>query len=298
MLMAFLAACQRQQNAAQSAPESASISEKPLIAVSILPHAWFVERIAAGAEGEPLVDTLVLAGPGQNPHSFELSPGQLEALSRSSVWVLSGTEFEISLRPKIENLFKTLVIRDGTKGVKFRHLEEAHSEHLSGEIGIDRHTWLGQEPAEILAAHIRDELSRMDADNAAQYQKNYENLVAEIKAEFAALREKLFPLSGKPVFVYHPAFGYFLDEFNIRQEAVETGGKEPGPRALNALIEQAQLEKPAAVFVQAQFPVSTVETIARAAGAEVIALDPLERDWLANIREMGAALERSAQRHE
>jgi zinc transport system substrate-binding protein len=96
------------------------------------------------------------------------------------------------------------------------------------------------------------------------------------------------------VFVYHPAFGYFLDEFNIRQEAVETGGKEPGPRALNALIEKIRREKPAAIFVQAQFPAAAAKTVAEATGADVVALDPLSRDWLENIRVMGEALKRSA----
>jgi zinc transport system substrate-binding protein len=65
----------------------------------------------------------------------------------------------------------------------------------------------------------------LDKDNAGLYERNYQELVAKIDAEFESLRREFAPLSEKPVFVYHPAFGYFLDEFNIRQEAVETGGR-------------------------------------------------------------------------
>ncbi|MDR2446119.1 MAG: zinc ABC transporter substrate-binding protein [Treponema sp.] len=266
-----------------------SSSTKPVIAVSILPQAWFVEQIARGSGAA--FEILTLAGPGQNPHTFEPSPKQLEALARAKVWTLSGSEFEISLRPKVEKLFKNLVIVDGTQGVRFRTLEPG----VAGEDGgIDRHSWLGREPAKILAAHIRDQFSLFDKDNAELYERNYQELVAKIDAEFESLRLELAPLSGKPVFVYHPAFGYFLDEFNIRQEAVETGGKEPGPRALNALIEKAGREKPAAIFVQAQFPSATAKTVADATGSDVVALDPLSRDWLENIRVMGEALKRSA----
>jgi zinc transport system substrate-binding protein len=93
--------------------------------------------------------------------------------------------------------------------------------------------------------------------------------------------------------VYHPAFGYFLDDFGIKQEAVETGGREPTPRQLGALIAKAKAEKVQVIFVQAQFPVESARTAARAAGAELVSLDPLSGDWLANIRVMGEALARS-----
>jgi zinc transport system substrate-binding protein len=92
--------------------------------------------------------------------------------------------------------------------------------------------------------------------------------------------------------VYHPAFGYFLDEFGIIQEAVETGGKEPTPRQLGRLIEKARAEKVKVIFVQAQFPAESARTAAAAAGAELVSLDPLAPDWLANISVMGEALKR------
>jgi zinc transport system substrate-binding protein len=95
------------------------LAEAPLIAVSILPQAWFVTRI--GGEN---VRTLVLAGPGQNPHSYEPTPRQINDLAKARAWILSGAEFEITLRPKIESLFPALPVIDGTAGVTFRTLED------------------------------------------------------------------------------------------------------------------------------------------------------------------------------
>jgi zinc transport system substrate-binding protein len=265
----------------------------PLVAVSIPPQAWFVSRIA----GEK-ARTIILVGPGQNPHNYEPSPRQIYDLGEAGVWILSGTEFEISLRPKIAALFPGLYIVDGTEGVDFRTLEahdedeDVHDEHSSLE--IDRHTWLGSGPAKILAAHIRDALSLIDPASAAYYAEQYEALVREIDNEFALLRLDLAPLKGRSVFVYHPSFGYFFDEFGIHQEAVETGGKEPGPRDLNRLLEKVKQEQAAALFVQAQFPVNAARTVAAAAGAELVSIDPLAQDWLANIRYMGEALKKAA----
>jgi zinc transport system substrate-binding protein len=270
-------------------------SGEPLIAVSILPQEWFVSRI-----GGERVRTLALAGPGQNPHNYEPTPKQLSSLAKAGAWILSGAEFEISLRPKIERLFPALRIVDGTAGVTFRKLEDHYDDDdhssptphspLPTPHNIDRHTWLGSEPAKILAAHICDTLSAIDSAGADYYAENCKALLQDIDNEFAALRHELAPLWGSNVFVYHPSFGYFLDEFGITQQAVETGGKSPGPRELSRLIALAKQERPAAIFVQAQFPVSAAKTVADAVGAELISLDPLAPDWLANIRRMGEAL--------
>jgi zinc transport system substrate-binding protein len=271
-------------------PHNAQTPAEKTIAVSIVPQEWFVSRIAGGR-----ARTLVLAGQGQNPHNYEPSPKQIRGLAGAGAWILSGAEFEISLRPKIAKLFPRLPIIDGTDGVVFRTLEP-HDDHkdAASALEIDRHTWLGAAPAKILAAHIRDALCMLDPAGAAQYAAHYETLARDIDAEFDALRPELAPLVGRSVFVYHPSFGYFLDEFGIRQEAVETGGKEPGPRDLNRLIALARRENAAAIFVQAQFPVTAAKTVAAAAGAELISLDPLAPDWLANIRLMGQALKRAA----
>ena len=270
--------------------QSAS-QEGLLIAVSIPPQEWFVNRIAGDK-----VHTMVLAGSGHNPHSYEPSPMQIQHLASAGAWILSGSEFEISLKPKVAALFPNLLIIDGTEGVKFRTLEDHDDDEddEDGHDGIDRHTWLGREPAKILASHIRDTLSILDGANASYYHEQCEIILMLIDDEFDKLKIELAPLHGMSVFVYHPSFGYFLDEFGIRQEAVETGGKEPGPRELSRLLVKLEEEQAAAVFVQAQFPVSAARTLADAAGAELIALDPLAGDWIENIRRMGQALHRAA----
>jgi zinc transport system substrate-binding protein len=276
---------------------------RPLIALSILPQNYFVRRI-----GGDLIGTVVLAGPGQNPHNYEPSPRQMSGLAKADAWILSGAEFEISLKPKIAGAFPALKIIDGTEGVSFRFLEgHDHDESPgpreagaspstpdSSSLELDRHSWLGLEPAKIMAAHVRDLLCAADGEHADLYRRNCEELFADMDREFEKLRKDLAPLKGEAVFVYHPSFGYFLDEFGIRQEAVETGGKEPTPRRLGELIEKARKEKVKAIFVQAQFPVESAEAAARAIGAELVGLDPLAEDWLANIARMGAALSGAA----
>jgi zinc transport system substrate-binding protein len=267
-------------------------SPGPAAVVSILPQRWFAGRIAGGR-----LPVVVLVGPGQNPHNYEPSPKQMGDLAGAAFWLLSGTEFETGLKPKIAALFPGLLIIDGTEGVRFRTLEEHADEEEDEDEAhagdIDRHTWLGSGPAKIMAAHILYALIDLDPSGAALYRTNYEALLRDIDAEYDTLRAELAPLRGRTVLVYHPSFGYFLDEFGLIQEAVETGGKEPTPRMLRKLMEEARRERAAAIFVQAQFPLQTARILAAALNMETVPLDPLSPDWLANIRIMGEALKTS-----
>ena len=111
---------------------------RPVLVVSILPQRYFASRIA----GEK-VRIMTLVGPGQEPHRYEPTPKQMADLAAAKVWVLSGTEFELGLRSKVEAIFPNLVIVDGTRGVHFRTIEAHDDGDDDPGDAIDRHTWLG-----------------------------------------------------------------------------------------------------------------------------------------------------------
>jgi zinc transport system substrate-binding protein len=260
------------------------VSEKPVVVVSILPHAFFVEEL-----GGSDVDVLTLVGEGQSPHSYEPSPSQMARLSKARVWILSGTEFELALKPKIQSMYPDLVLIDGTDGMVFRQLEEGHH-HDHDSLNIDRHTWLGHDQVKVFLGHALAALTDLLPENGKVFEDRHGVLVDRIDELFAELKGDLAPLSGQPVFVYHPAFGYLLDDLNLIQVAVETGGKEPTAKDLASLVELAKREHPKAIFVQKQFPVASAQSVADAVGSAVVPLDPLAYDWLANIRTIGDAL--------
>jgi len=272
---------------AQGKSEKQETDMKPTIALSILPQEYFVQRIAGD-----LVHTVVLVGEGQSPHSYEPTPSQMAALAKAKVWILSGTDFELVLEDKVSSLYPNLLVIDGTEGVTFRSLEVHDDEHAieEGSLERDRHTWLGWESAKILAGHVLETTITLLPGQRAQLEANHQQLIEDIDATFLLLKVKLAPIAGRKVFVYHPSFGYFFDEFGLIQEAVEIGGKEPTAKDLSLLIQKARSEKAVALFVQKQFPLASAQTVAKAAGAKVLALDPLARDWMENIQVMGETL--------
>ena len=261
------------------------------VAVSILPHQAAVDRISGG-----LARSVVLVGPGQSPHSYEPTPRQMSELSQADIWLLSGTEFEHALEGKIASLYPDLDIVDGTEGVLFRtlethdHGEDEEHEEEEHEGARDQHTWLGRDPYLRFIDHALSAMKAHDPGNAALYEQNAAAFKDEINEQFKLLKADLAFLKGETVLVFHPAFGYFLDEFDLHQEAIETGGKEPTARVLSMIIDEALEEGIRTVFVQEQFPTSSAESVADAIGGTVVALNPLAYDWLENIRIMGEAL--------
>lgn len=292
---------------------------KPLVAVSIQPQAYFVQRLAGDRLG-----LLTLVGPGQSPHSYEPTPRQMADLSRAKAWFAIGVEFENALMPKIESLYPGLRIVDTTKGIKFRSMEahshddeendadndhdddhdtdddhdddhDSDSDHDSDHDSEarDPHVWLGRDSVKVQIGHILAGLSAIDPEGASVFRTNHDAFIKEIDTIFDGLAKDLGALRGKPVFVFHPAFGYFFDEFGIIQEAVETGGKEPTQRALAALIDEARKEGARTIFVQIQFPANAARSVASAIGGSVVEIDPLAEDWSKNLRIMAEALRSS-----
>ncbi|WP_332447701.1 metal ABC transporter solute-binding protein, Zn/Mn family [Sphaerochaeta sp.] len=282
----------------QGSSENKTVSNLPIVAVSILPQAYFIDQLAKDS-----VQTVVLVTEGQDPHSYEPTPSQMAALSKAKLWILSGTDFEHSLVDKVAALYPNLTIVDGTRNMELRSLEE--HDHQSGEsdsgaqgLNIDRHTWLGWSQSKILLENTKQALIDVLSLPSALLNQRSEAFSKQIDQTFSALQQQLQPMAGSTIFVYHPSFGYFLDSFSLKQEAVETGGKEPTARDLTRLIEQAKVDGVKTIFVQKQFPVSSAQTVAKAVGATVVALDPLAYDWLANIQQMGEALLGSGGVHE
>jgi zinc transport system substrate-binding protein len=254
------------------------------VVVSIVPQATFVERI-----GGEHVRAEVLVKPGQSPHVFEPTPRQMAALSDARAYFSIGLPFEAALLGKIRGLNREIEIIDTGRGIERRHLEG--EQELVGHAGLaetpdgtDPHIWLSPRLVKIQARNICDGLASIDPARADTYRANLssfltdlDTLDAELTAAFAAVR-------GQSFFVFHPAFGYFADAYGLRQVPIEVAGKEPGPRELAAIVERARSEGVRIIFVEPQFSDKTARAVAREIGGAVVSVDPLARDYLANLR--------------
>jgi len=270
----------------------AAAAEKPLkVFVTILPQAWFVERIAG-----PYAEVHVLVGPGQSPHTFDATPQQMAQLSESRLFFASGWPFEQRLLEKAKAVNPGLQVIDTRQGIPLRWMKaaeaEADAQHAGaaaaahGHAQPDPHFWLNPRYAKIMAATIEKALTAADLPHAEAFRKNLATLDDGLDKLDARLAEALAPLAGRDFFVYHPAFGYFADAYGLRQAPVELEGKEPTARQLARLIDRARAEGVRVIFVQPQFSAKSAEAVAAAIGGAVVPLDDLAKDYIANLTDM------------
>jgi zinc transport system substrate-binding protein len=252
------------------------------IFVSIPPQKWLTERIG----GEQLA-TGVLLQKGQDPHTFEPTPKQVIALTRSQLYFTVGMEFEKQIIAKLQQSSVKVAIVDSIAGIERTPLVEHNHDHMEDHghdhMGLDPHVWLSPANLKIMAANIAKILCDIDSQNCTVYTANLDKVNRELDELDRKITAQLQPYAGEKFFVFHPSFGYFAKRYGLIQEAVETEGKSPTPKQLSSLINEAKADKVKVIFVQPQFDPRSGQAIAAAIGGEVVPLDALAEDVPGNI---------------
>ena len=180
---------------------------------------------------------------------------------------------------------------DHDHGDEHDHEEHGEDEHAGhddhGEgFGEDPHTWLSPKLAKVHAQNIYDVLVELDPASEALFKENLDALLAEMDELDQAIAAELENLSSRSFLVFHPAWGYFAEDYDLEQIPIEVQGQDPSAAELAELIEIAEVENIKVVFAQYQFNSRPAETIASQIGGEVIFIDPLSTDWANNLKEI------------
>jgi len=284
-----------------------SVGEPLRVFVSVLPQKTFVEKIGADH-----VEVRAMVRPGYNPHTYDPTPQQIAALTTTAVYICIGVPFEHAWMERIRSANPEMQVLDGRKGIDLREIEDfdraGRDRHYEAgneaDPGLrsrdahesDPHIWTSPILVKRLSATIRDKLSELDPKHVKDYSRNYDTFAAELDVLDHDIRALLENLSNRKFMVFHPAWGYFANTYGLIQVPIEKEGKEPGPRALAALIDQAKREKVKVVFVQPQFSEKSAAEVARAIGGRVVAIDPLSPDYVDNLRNVARQIARAIQR--
>ncbi len=248
-------------------------NSKPQVMVSIIPQKYFVQRVAGD-----MVDVNVMIGEGYEPATYEPTPNDIQKIHHTDLYFRIGQiGFEKTQMDKLANINPNMKIIDTSKNIQFLLLDN----------GLDPHIWLSPKLVIEQVRVITEALSNFDPINAQKYRSNSQVFINELEQLDAELAEIFKPLVGKKIFVYHPAFGYLANAYGFEQEYFQIEGKQPTVQQINNIINQAKRENIKIVFVQKQFDTKSAETIANEIGGKVVALNPLEYDYIKNMKEMG-----------
>lgn len=260
------------------------------VAVSIPPQKYLVEKIGGG-----FLDVLVLVGRGEDPHTYESGPRQMETVSRLAAFFAIGVEFEQIWLPRFRQINPGMVVIQTGQGPEAQAHDhghepdmarEAENEHGHSHEGGDPHVWTSPPEALAVAQRILDGLIDLDPANVETYRRNFAALAAEIESLDAYIRG-LFadvPENRRAFLVFHPAWGHFAKAYDLAQIAVQAEGREPSPAELARVIVQARDSGVTVLFVQPQVSAHQALAVAGEIGARLETLDPLAPDWEANLR--------------
>ena len=256
------------------------------VTVSILPQAYFVERIGGDA-----LEVNVMVGPGEEAHTYEPSPEQMKTLSNSKIFFTIGVEYEENWIPRFQDINPDMAIVDSAGGIERLLADENHT-HESQDSDeedeqdtqhADPHVWLAPDNGKIIAKNILIALSEVSPEMSETFNENYKQIIADIDALDERIVSILKGSEKHKFMVFHPAWAYFAEQYQLEQISVQIGGQDPSAREMAELIHIAQEQQIQVIFVQRTFSTADAEAIAMEIGAQVAVIDPLARNWLENL---------------
>jgi zinc transport system substrate-binding protein len=260
-------------------------SPRHTVFVSVPPQAELVRQIAGDR-----VEVQWLIPPQRDPHTFEPTPREINNLARANLYLAVGMPFENILLKKIKSINEKIIIVNCHKDIQNRSASPDHHDHKThdhnhnahADHDLDPHIWMSPSATAKMARSIADGLIRLDPEAADYYHARLAKLEQKIELLDQLLKERLKPYNGRAVYIYHPAIGHFCKEYGLKQKAIETDGKQPTPRQLRHLINEARKDRAGVIFVMPQFDKRAAEKIAQAIGGQTEQLDPLAPNLFEN----------------
>jgi len=263
-------------------------SDKIRVVTTILPLADFTRQI-----GGDKVDVVTMVAPGDSPHTLEFAPSKLEMLSQADMYVKagSGVDFELALMDEFTSLNPVMLVVNCSTGIDLLGAEE-EEDNNSDHHGADPHIWLSPVNAKQMISIICAGLVEIDPASAAFYTRNKNDYLAQLDELDQYIEQKLDGYANRNLMIYHPSFGYFAQQYDLHQHAIEIGGTEATIKTLVNSIGLAAQYNLNYIFVspQSQKDKDNASTIAAETKGQLKEIDPLPADYIANMRSVADAI--------
>jgi len=193
--------------------------------------------IAEAIGGDLVTVTSIITSAAQDPHSFEASAQDQLALSKADLVIENGGGYDpfidtlleaASSKAPVVNAAEESGLLEGDDGHdESDHADASADAEADGHEGHDHiegfneHVWYSFHGVEHVAEAIAEQLSDLDADNAATYEKNLDAFTAQIE-KLEAAAEALKPATnGLGVAITEPVPLYLLQEAGFTNKTPE-----------------------------------------------------------------------------
>jgi zinc/manganese transport system substrate-binding protein/manganese/iron transport system substrate-binding protein len=222
-----------------------------------------VADLAANVGGDRARVTSLLK-PGIDPHDYEPSPADIDAIARADLVLENGVGLEAWLGDTIDGSGFDGPVVDTSQGVRLRMVEGAP----------DPHIWQDPRNAERMAANIERGLAAAEPSAAGAFRANLAAYTKQLRALDAEVQRQVDSLANRKVVTDHDAFGYYLDRYGL--ELVGTvipsfdSSAELSGRDIRDLVAKVRATGVKAIFAETTLSPRAAETIGREAGVTVV----------------------------
>lgn len=248
------------------------------------------------AVGGDRVDVESLTAPGQDPHTFEVKPGQLARLRNAALIVRIGLDHEPWLAQlplpgvPVVNVAKSVSLLQ-TQIPRLRVERRAHV-HAFG----NTHLWLDPRNAEPITASILAGLVSLRPGDQALFAANRDGFLSRLNERIAVWEKALERFRGTKVVVVHDSWAYFASRFGLQIVAAAEPhpGIPPSPAELAALFKRMRESNVRTLIADPHANPALVKQIEGKGGARSVTLAPSGTDYIAlfeeNVRRLSAVL--------
>ena len=240
--------------------------------------------------GGDRVEVTQILKPNVDPHDYEPSPADVQAVADADVVVDNGVGLERWLDQLISASGFDGAVTDTSTGLQIRH-GDGGEEEAAG----DPHIWHNPQNALIMCRTIAAAFSNADRADATYFAARLATYMAQLTALDTWISQQIdsIPAEQRKLVTNHDALGYYIDRYHLTfvgsiipsfDTSAELSGKQ-----LNDLVAKIKSTGVRAIFSESSLPPKTAEAIGRRAGVRVEAgADSLYGDTLGPAGSSGA----------
>jgi ABC-type Zn uptake system ZnuABC Zn-binding protein ZnuA len=212
--------------------------------------------------------------PNVDPHDYEASPADVQAIAQADLVVKNGVGLEKFLDQAISAAGFAGTVVDASQGVQIRS-GNGTAEEQAG----DPHIWHNPLNARIMARNIADALAAKDPADQGTFERNYTGYAAQLTTLDQNIMDKINTLPGtqRKLVTNHDAFGYYVDRYQLQFvgsviPSMDTSA-ELSAKQLSDLVVKIKATGTKAIFTESSLPPKSAEAIAQQAGVKVVGGD-------------------------
>ncbi|RMD51716.1 MAG: zinc ABC transporter substrate-binding protein [Candidatus Thermofonsia bacterium] len=223
-----------------------------------------------GQVGGDAIQLKTLLQPGQDPHSYQPTSGDLAAVADAHIIFVNGWNLEERLLKDITAVAENGIIVPVNAGVTPLSVSGTGDNHDHEETHgtVDPHSWLDVASVQQWVSNIAQVLETADPPNAPLYQQNaatYQNQLSQLQADMQTQLSAI-PQEKRVLVTNHDALGYFARAYGFRIVGTIIPGKstlaEPSSADITQLVSTMAAQQICTIFVESTVNTSLAETVA------------------------------------